>query len=69
MRASMNSVLINDEGRAPVVAQRRDGDGLLLHARGMVIALSKAESDRLVEFLYSGETPQSVTPAKARWTE
>jgi hypothetical protein len=63
------SVLISDEGRAPVVAQRRDGDGLLIHARGVVIALSKAESDRLVEFLYNGDSPHATTPARARWAE
>jgi hypothetical protein len=63
-----NSVLINDDGRAPVIAQRRDGDGLLLHARGTVIALSRAEITRLVDFLI-GDSPHAVSPAKARWND
>ena len=69
LNESHSSVLINDAGRAPVVAQRREGEGLLLHARGVLIALSKAEVTRLIQFLYDGETPQSTTPAKARWSD
>jgi hypothetical protein len=69
MRALMNSILISDEGRAPICAQRRDSDGLLLHARGVIVALSKDEAQRLAEFIFKGTEPQSVTPAKARWAE
>jgi hypothetical protein len=63
------SALISDPERAPIIAQRRDGDGLLLHARGVIVALSKDEAQRLAEFIFKGTEPQSVTPAKARWTE
>ena len=64
-----NGALISDDGRAPIVAQRREGEGLILHARGLLIALSKAEVTRLIQFLYDGETPQSATPAQARWSD
>jgi hypothetical protein len=62
----MTEEIISDLGRLPVVVQRRQRGGLLLHTRQMLVALSEREVDRLIEFALHNKKPTATTPAKAR---
>jgi hypothetical protein len=66
-----DSIVVSDDGRAPIVAQHRDGDGVLIHARHTVIALSAEEAQRLSDFISGAAQLQrfAVTPSKARFSE
>lgn len=68
----MTELIISDAGRTPIVAQRRNNGGLLIHAAKRVIALSRDESERLAAFIRDEARLVCypvTTPAKARLTE
>jgi len=58
-----NTAIISDEGRAPIVVQRRP-NGIYVQAGTSYVILSPSELQRLVDFTRESR-PAAVTPAKA----
>jgi hypothetical protein len=46
----MDSAIISDPYRQPIVAQQKDGGGIILRGPGAPLILSQAEVERLVDF-------------------